>query len=117
MDSVTRRVIRESLPVQRALELGWKHCESNRKALKYFRFEGPGRFEAAAINGRIIFTVGNETDTYVPAVIKRSEALATADERTSDPNPQTASIQTQEDIDRELLRNVELEAGIRRLRK
>ena len=66
---VTRRLVRESLPVQKALELGWKPAESNRRARQYFRFEGPAKFEITVIRDRVAFTVGNQTSTYVPAVL------------------------------------------------
>ncbi len=72
----SKRKVRQSLPVQRALELGWKHADFNRVARKYFKFLGPGRFEVSVMSdGSLAFTVGDTTDTYTPAVIARLEAM------------------------------------------
>jgi hypothetical protein len=72
----TQRKIRESLPVMRALELGWSPFLSNKTAHKYFRFIGPVRFDVSITpQGSLSFTVGDTTTSYVPQVLKMLESV------------------------------------------
>jgi len=71
-----RRIIRNSAPVQRALELGWKPFDSNKTARKHFYFTGPARFEAhIAPDGALYYTVDHDHSSYVPKVLELLEKV------------------------------------------